>query len=87
MDFIERILAAYTGVPGLRLTTTQAGRLWALDPAHCERLLNRLVTDGHLYIDTRSQYAWMGHVPVPHVRASGAQAFEAVAGPPTCACD
>lgn len=87
MDFTERILEAYAGVPGLRLTTTQAGRLWALDPAHCERLLNQLVTDGHLYIDTRGQYAWMGHVPAPHVRNSGAQASEGVASPPTHPCE
>jgi|JI10StandDraft_1071094.scaffolds.fasta_scaffold672227_2 hypothetical protein len=62
MDLTERILAAYRGVPGLRLTTTQAGRLWASAPEDCERALNHLVTAGYLYVDTRGQYAWHGQL-------------------------
>jgi hypothetical protein len=70
MDVTERILAEYRDLPGLRLTTRQAARLWALDLVHCERLLRQLVTDGHLCIDAIGQYTWISHVHVPHTRAS-----------------
>lgn len=85
MDVTERIMAAYRGVPGLRLTTMQAGRLWALDIAHCERLLNQLVTGGHLYLDTRNQYVLTG--PVLPMRAPVAQASRPVSSPPAHPCE
>ena len=40
----ERILAEYREMPGLQLTAAQAARLWGLDPAPCERILQMLVT-------------------------------------------
>ena len=40
----ERILAEYREMPGLQLTAAQAARLWGLDPAPCERILEMLVT-------------------------------------------
>jgi hypothetical protein len=79
MDVTKRILAEYRDLPGLKLTTRQAARLWAIELVHCEYLLNQLVTDGHLCIDTRGQYAWTGHVHVPGVRPSEPTASEAVA--------
>lgn len=57
MNIAERILAEYRELPGLRLTTRQAARLWKMPPVDCERLLDRLVTDGHLRIDAKGQYA------------------------------
>ena len=42
-DALFRIRGEYLEVPGLRLTTRQAQRLWHLDRARCEVLLNALV--------------------------------------------
>lgn len=44
----NRIRAEYREMPGLRLTAQQAGRLWGLEPAHCQMLLDALVTSGYL---------------------------------------
>jgi len=35
-------------MPGLRLTLVQASRLWQVDMATCETLLDHLVHDGFL---------------------------------------
>jgi hypothetical protein len=43
-----RIRGEYREMPGLKLTVTQAARLWQLDPPSIERLLNLLVADGLL---------------------------------------
>ena len=43
-----RIRAEYEDMPGLCLTLRQAARLWDLDPAVCERLLEALVAQGVL---------------------------------------
>jgi hypothetical protein len=39
-------------MPGLRLTTAQAQRLWGLDPAACDALLKALV-DAKFLLRTR----------------------------------
>jgi hypothetical protein len=78
MGVIERILTEYQEWPTLRLTTRQAARLWALEIAYCECLLNQLVTDGHLFIDARGRYAWRGQVYVPRAPQAVPRAFEAV---------
>jgi len=62
MDIAERILTEYRELPGLKLTTRQAARLWAIAHVDCERLLNRLVTDGHLCVDATGQYASSRHL-------------------------
>jgi hypothetical protein len=79
MDVIERILTEYQEWPTLRLTTRQAARLWALEVTYCECLLNQLVSDGHLCVDARGQYAWRGQVSVPHACRALPRASEAVA--------
>ena len=43
-----RIRAEFREMPGLKLTSAQATRLWQLDPRHSEELLNALVVDGLL---------------------------------------
>jgi hypothetical protein len=43
-----RIRGEFREMPGLKLTTQQAARLWHLDPGHSEALLNALVVDGLL---------------------------------------
>jgi hypothetical protein len=53
----QRVIAEYRQLPGLRLTTRQAARLWTVDANHCENVLNALVDAGYLYVDGRRQYA------------------------------
>ena len=42
-DVLQRIQGEYVEMPGLRLTPAQAQRLWGLDRATCDELLNALV--------------------------------------------
>jgi hypothetical protein len=42
-DVLRRIQGEYLEMPGLRLTSAQAQRLWGLDRAACEALLGALV--------------------------------------------
>ena len=42
-DVLQRIQGEYLEMPGLRLTTAQAQRLWGLDCDVCEPLLAALV--------------------------------------------
>ena len=52
----QRILAEYREMPGLRLSARQAARLWALEPAFCEAVLDGLVGQGHLARSPRGEY-------------------------------
>ena len=42
-DICRRIRGEYIEMPGLRLTVTQAQRLWGLDRTACETVLGALV--------------------------------------------
>jgi len=42
-ETLRRIRGEYLEMPGLRLTTAQAQRLWSLDRRTCEELLGTLV--------------------------------------------
>jgi hypothetical protein len=42
-DVLRRVRGEYNEMPGLRLTTAQAQRLWGLDRAACDALLGALV--------------------------------------------
>ena len=42
-DVLRRVRGEYIEMPGLRLTTAQAQRLWGLDRASCDSLLAALV--------------------------------------------
>ena len=57
---IRRIEAEYREIPGLRLTTPQASRLWGLNPGQSDRLLSELVDEGFLMRDTRGAYRRRG---------------------------
>lgn len=48
-----RIKAEYEEMPGLRLTLSQAARLFGLEPARCAQLLEKLVVDGALWTNGR----------------------------------
>jgi hypothetical protein len=47
-DILRRIRGEYLEMPGLRLTSAQARRLWALDAALCGELLESLTAQGFL---------------------------------------
>ena len=42
-DLLRRVQGEYLEMPGLRLTTAQAQRLWGLDRAACDEVLSALV--------------------------------------------
>ena len=44
-----RVRGQYREMPGLRLTVAQAARLFNLDRADCQQVLQTLVTDGALW--------------------------------------
>src|SRR5882762_6036561 len=51
-DVLQRVQGEYREMPGLRLTTAQAQRLWGLDRAACDALLGALV-DAKFLLRTR----------------------------------
>jgi DNA-binding IclR family transcriptional regulator len=48
MDLTRRLQAEYREAPGLKLTVAQGARFWGLDPATCERALQKLEKAGFL---------------------------------------
>lgn len=51
-EVIRRVQGEYIEMPGLRLTTAQAQRLWGLDRTACDTLLSALV-DAKFLFQTR----------------------------------
>jgi hypothetical protein len=47
-SLVARVRGEYFEMPGLRVTLAQASRLWQVDAATCEMLLDRLVREGFL---------------------------------------
>ncbi len=56
----HRISAEFLEMPGLRLTLTQACRLFGLDTTQCDTLLNGLVEEGFLVRHRDGSYARPG---------------------------
>ena len=48
-DVLRRVQGEFTEMPGLRLTTAQAQRLWGLDQSACDTLLGALVDSKFLF--------------------------------------
>ena len=48
-EVLSRVQGEFLEMPGLRLTTPQARRLWGLDAASCEALLRALVDAKFLF--------------------------------------
>jgi hypothetical protein len=48
-DALRRVRGEYIEMPGLRLTSAQAQRLWGLDRAACDALLGALVDAKFLF--------------------------------------
>ena len=53
---LRRARGEYREMPGMRLTTEQAMRLWDLDRQTCESLLSSLVDAHFLEIDANGRY-------------------------------
>jgi hypothetical protein len=47
-QLIARVRAEYLRMPGLALTKQQMGRLWVLDAAACDVIVDALVASGFL---------------------------------------
>lgn len=53
---LTRVRSEYLEMPGLRLETGQAARLWALDRTTSQRVLDSLVESGFLWRTVDGQY-------------------------------
>jgi hypothetical protein len=53
-DLCTRVHAEYREMPGLRLTLSQASRLFSIEPTRCERVLGALVHAGLLSTDGKA---------------------------------
>ena len=51
---VDRVRSEFEEMPGLRLTIPQASRLWGLDPAACQRIVDTLV--GNVFTDLAPLY-------------------------------
>ena len=47
-ELVGRIRAEFLEMPGLRLTVTQASRLWGLDEGVCRRVIDVLIGSSFL---------------------------------------
>jgi len=65
-DVLLRVQGEFMEMPGLRLTTAQAQRLWGLDRGACDALLNSLVDTKFLFKTRDGAF-----VRTEHVRAAG----------------
>ena len=54
LDLRLRVLAEFREMPGLRLTLTQASRLFDIEPTRCQRVLGTLVDAGCLATDGKA---------------------------------
>ena len=56
-QLLSRARSEFLEMPGLRLTPVQAARLWAVDTATSERLLDRLTGLGFLARNSTGAYS------------------------------
>jgi hypothetical protein len=54
---LDRVRSEFLEMPGLRLTSAQASRLWSLDHRTSERILDGLTTAGFLLKGKDGRYA------------------------------
>jgi hypothetical protein len=63
-DLLRRICGEFLEMPGLRVTRSQARRLWALDEQTCTRILDVLVEIKFLCLTDLDTYARLTEGPV-----------------------
>jgi DNA-binding IclR family transcriptional regulator len=59
---LSRIRGEYREMPGLGLTFAQACRLWQVDQATCQRMLEQLVRESFLYKTDKGTYVALSTV-------------------------
>jgi hypothetical protein len=71
---LERIYGEFLEMPGLRLTTEQAQRLWGLDAQTCRYVLDVLIEARFLYCPSHGVYTRTsdGSVPGPRLKMAKA---------------
>jgi len=74
-SLLARIRGEYREMPGLRLTFAQACRLWQVDAATCEMLLEHLVREAFLYKTDNGAYVALA---ATNTRQAKAQLHERV---------
>ena len=64
-EVLRRVQGEFLEMPGLRLTTPQARKLWGLDAAQCDALLGALVDANFLFRTRDGAFMRVEHaVPV-----------------------
>lgn len=61
-DVLRRVQGEFIEMPGLRLTSAQAQRLWGLDRAACDTLLGALVDAKFLFRTRDGAFVRSGQV-------------------------
>jgi len=59
-ELVRRIRSEFLEMPGLRLTVTQASRLWGLDEGACRRVIDALIGSSFLRWTTDGAVARAG---------------------------
>jgi hypothetical protein len=70
-DWVHRIRAEYLEMPGLSLTPIEIQRMWGLDPAMCDELLETLVNVGFLRRMRRGGFVRADNASVGRVLTDG----------------
>lgn len=63
-EVLRRVRGEYIEMPGLRLTSAQAQRLWGLDRASCDALLGALVDSKFLFRTRDGAFVRTEHIRV-----------------------
>ena len=75
---LQRVYGEFLEMPGLRLTSQQAQRLWGVDEPTCERLLGYLVETKFLCRSAHGNYCRSTDGPASFPRPRMAKAGDAV---------
>ena len=68
-SLLGRIRGEYREMPGLRLTFTQACRLWQVDAPTCATVLEQLTREGFLYKTGNGSYIAVSSTWSPQAKA------------------
>jgi hypothetical protein len=72
-NVLRRVQGEFLEMPGLRLTPTQACRLWGLDAASCDALLRTLVDENFLFRTSDGAFMRVEHaIPLKATKTTGA---------------
>jgi hypothetical protein len=73
-QLIRRVCGEYLEMPGMRLSRTQAQRLWGLDEETCTQILEFLVEARFLRLSARDTYGRLTEGPVAFPRSRTTEA-------------